>query len=219
MLSSERPEQRGRAYGGVTAADRRSQRRALLMDVAREVLSTDGLAAISIRRVCKQANLSPRYFYESFTNVDELLDSVIERVAADAMDRVVAVAESRSPTTSLTGLARQGVEAMVAVYADDPGPLQILRAGGDAAMRARRDALAKQTLAQMRGYLNTAAGEGADATLIDVAAHLLFSGWLGTLSAYADGELDISRDDLVDRLACLLVGVVRSIRDDPRLAV
>jgi AcrR family transcriptional regulator len=183
------------------------------MDVALEVLASDGLAAISIRRVCKQANLSPRYFYESFTNVDQLLDSVIERVTADAMDRVAAVAGSRSSTTSLTGLARQGVEVMVAVYADDPGPLQILRVG-DAATKARRDNVAEQTLVQMRGYLNAAVGEGADATLIDVAAHLLFSGWLGTLSAYTDGELDISRDELVDRLAHLLVGVVRSIRDD-----
>lgn len=209
---TERQQQRDRAYGGVPAADRRSQRRALLIDVGLQILASDGLAAVSIRRVCKQANLSPRYFYESFADVDTLLDNVIDRVAADALSRIAALADARSPATSVTGLARQSVDVMVAVYADDPHPLQILRAGTDVAMSTRRERLTAQTLAAIRGYLTAAAGEGVDATLIDVAARLLFSGWLGILAAYVDGELAIAREELVDRLTHLLVGVVRSLR-------
>ncbi|PQM47890.1 hypothetical protein C1Y40_01898 [Mycobacterium talmoniae] len=206
-----------RSYGGVTAADRRAQRRTTLLDAALELLDAEGLGGVTIRRVCKQANLSPRYFYESFSTLDELLDSVLDRIATDAFGRVAALAEDRSSTASPDDIARRAVDVMVTIFVDDPRPLRVFGASTEnAAMTTRLASITEQTLAAIRGHLETAAGSGADPMLLDVAAQLLLHGWIGTLTAYTKGDMTLSRDELVDHLARLLLGVVRSAQRDPQ---
>lgn len=90
-----RSEVRERQYGGVSAADRRAQRRRRLLDAGADVIRDRGLAGTSYRAVCREAGLTERYFYESFANVDELLVTVFdEALAAGVADVMAAVAEA-----------------------------------------------------------------------------------------------------------------------------
>ena len=42
-----------------------------------------GEAAVSVRSVCREAELNTRYFYENFADTDELLGAAYDRVAAE----------------------------------------------------------------------------------------------------------------------------------------
>ena len=65
-----------RAYGGVSAEERRAQRRAALVDAALEVIGTRGFSAMTISGLCKDAGLNDRYFAESFENREAVFSAL-----------------------------------------------------------------------------------------------------------------------------------------------
>jgi AcrR family transcriptional regulator len=65
--------------------------------------------AVTVRAVCRQAELTERYFYESFADRDEFVRAVYDDVCARAM----------SALTSAT-TPREAVEQFVALMVDDP---------------------------------------------------------------------------------------------------
>lgn len=60
-------------WKGRSPQARVAQRRAQLVDAAVELLGTEGVAGLTMRAVCRVAELSPRYFYESFADRDALM--------------------------------------------------------------------------------------------------------------------------------------------------
>ncbi|MCC7078027.1 MAG: TetR/AcrR family transcriptional regulator, partial [Acidimicrobiia bacterium] len=70
-------------WAGLPQASRRAQRRTLLLDTAFELLASEGETGMSVRAVCQAARLNPRYFYESFESLDELLVTVYDRVVEE----------------------------------------------------------------------------------------------------------------------------------------
>lgn len=75
---------------GLAPADRRAERRTLLLDAAFDLLGTEGWAGTSVRSVCQAARLNPRYFYESFEDLDELIVAVYDRLVEELGERAVA---------------------------------------------------------------------------------------------------------------------------------
>ena len=65
-------------WTGLPVVERAAERRALLVDAAFDLLGREGDAATTVRAVCQQARLNPRYFYESFADRDELLVAVYD---------------------------------------------------------------------------------------------------------------------------------------------
>ena len=61
-----------RVYGGVSAAQRREERRGRLIKAAGELLATDGIDDLTVRKVAAAAGLSPRFVYEGFTDLEDL---------------------------------------------------------------------------------------------------------------------------------------------------
>src|ERR1700680_1357164 len=77
-----------RPYRGVAAGARVAGRREALIDAALEVFATEGWGALSARRVCEQAGLTRRYFYESFDDLDALLGAAFDRITGRVSDAV-----------------------------------------------------------------------------------------------------------------------------------
>ena len=69
-------------YRGVSAADRIAGRRARLLDAALAVWA-DPETRTTMTAVCAEAGLTERYFYESFSGLDELLTAVMDAIAAE----------------------------------------------------------------------------------------------------------------------------------------
>lgn len=62
-----------RSYAGLPASERRENRRAALIAAATRVYGEVGYAKATVRAICHEAGLTERYFYESFTDKDDLL--------------------------------------------------------------------------------------------------------------------------------------------------
>lgn len=130
-----------RDYAGVGAADRRADRRARMLAAGRALWGAGGPAAVTVRGVCAEAGLTPRYFYEHFTYRETLLCAVYDRVAEELV--AVLVAAGADTGASLLARLRTAITAMLESIAADPHIHRILTADPAevAGLRARRTGL------------------------------------------------------------------------------
>ncbi len=78
-------------WRGSTMQDRATERRERLVAAAYQLVGTEGAAAATVRAVCREAQLSRNYFYENFTDREDLLRALADRVAEEMREFVVAV--------------------------------------------------------------------------------------------------------------------------------
>ena len=125
-----------RPYRGVSAADRRHQRREQLIEAGLQLFGTRGIAAVGIVDVCAEAGLTKRYFYENFASIDALAEAVFEYVTGNLVGVVapaIEVGAGRDPRPALTVYARallsdSRVVRLLAVESQT-GPLKKYRDG------------------------------------------------------------------------------------------
>jgi len=70
----------GRVYRGVSEEARRAERQQRLIDTAIEAFGTRGIRHVSVRDICAGAGFTPRYFYESFKDLDALLEATVDQL-------------------------------------------------------------------------------------------------------------------------------------------
>ncbi|GAB20239.1 putative TetR family transcriptional regulator [Gordonia effusa NBRC 100432] len=78
-----------RDYGGVSADDRREERRLKLIAVGRQMWGRAGIADITVRGICKESGLVYRYFYEHFANRDAFIRAVADQVRDEMVAALV----------------------------------------------------------------------------------------------------------------------------------
>lgn len=117
-MTSTRSGTRGRRYRGASSEQRRSERRARFVDAAVEVYGTRGYRHASVERVCAEAGLTKRYFYESFANSEALLLAAHAHAVQRLRDRVLASASAHAP--DVAAMAAVGIEAFFVTVRDDP---------------------------------------------------------------------------------------------------
>ena len=105
-------------WAGVPLSDRRTERRALLVEAGFALFGAGGEAALSVRSVCRECGLNTRYFYESFTDTDDLLGAVYDDVAeglGEAVEQAIdgAGGSVRERTTA-------GIRAVLGFSSADP---------------------------------------------------------------------------------------------------
>ncbi|MBB2989808.1 AcrR family transcriptional regulator [Mycolicibacterium iranicum] len=105
-------------WAGVPLTDRRAERRALLVDAAFRLFGDGGEAALSVRSVSRECTLNTRYFYESFTDTDDLLGAVYDQVSAELAE-AVADAMARADD-SVRARTRAGMAAVLHFSSADP---------------------------------------------------------------------------------------------------
>ncbi|GFG81559.1 TetR family transcriptional regulator [Mycobacterium gordonae] len=89
--------------------DRHALRRDTLVAAGVELLGGEGGPALTVRAVCRHANLTERYFYESFTDREHFVRAVYDDVCTRAM---ATLTSAKTP--------RAAVEQFVALMVDDP---------------------------------------------------------------------------------------------------
>jgi AcrR family transcriptional regulator len=107
-----------RDYGGISAVDRRAERRRKLLTAGRNIWGESGVAEVTVRGVCNAAGLIPRYFYEQFPNRDALLFAVSDDIRDQLLDALV-VAGIGDPGT-LRDKLRSALTAFLDIIAADP---------------------------------------------------------------------------------------------------
>jgi len=182
-------------FNGVSADDRRVNRRNRLVASAFEIAGAEGAGALGVGRVC----LTKRYFYESFASLAELQSAVVDYAIAAMSDRV----DPFRPTEP-GGPPQAWLEAFVGALVDDECLARVLLTethGG--ALSPFRHQIIDVAIAGM-------APPGSDPQT-DRRARLVAYAQIGTLSelclAWHKGQLAMERATLVDVLADLFVRI------------
>jgi AcrR family transcriptional regulator len=124
-------------WAGLSAADRQAERRTLLVRAAFALFGDGGEAAVSVRSVCRAAELNTRYFYENFAGTDELLGAVYDGVAGELGEILTAVmASARDGRSRL----QAGIRAVLDFSSADPrrGKILFTEARSNPVLAARR---------------------------------------------------------------------------------
>ncbi|MEC3918833.1 TetR/AcrR family transcriptional regulator [Nocardia sp. CDC160] len=196
-------------YRGTTLDERREQRRRRLLDAALEIVGTQGLAALTVRGVCEQAKVGPRFFYESFTDLDALAATLLDEVQGEALTRA-RTAMTETPGGSDQKL-RAGVAALIIAVTDDPRRANIAFAqayGSELLMRRRFEGMrqvAALLIEQTRVLLDRPEG---DDTALTALAQLITGGAAELILVWLDGGLKVDRPVLIDLVADYVVAMV-----------
>lgn len=193
-----------RIWGGTTLADRRAARRAKLLEAGLDLLGGESGGGVAVRAVCRKAQLTERYFYESFADRDALVLAVYERVADEAQQVLVT---ATSTAQNGVEVARAAVESTVGLMLDDPrkGRVLLVAPLTEPVLTSRGVELAPVLARMIRGQLSPGVS--------DADGDLIATGLLGALTslfaAYLQGTLKVSREDFVAHCVRLLLTVDR----------
>ncbi|MFE3187759.1 TetR/AcrR family transcriptional regulator [Nocardia sp. NPDC059240] len=181
-----------RSYGGRSSVDRATERRARLIDAGFSIVGTEGVAALGMRAVCREAGLSQKFFYESFTDIDELLHAVYA-AALSRLEGVVASAVGAHDLPAVFDAAARLMEA-------DPRVCRILLIEPVADIRLRHHV--RETIPAI---MATAFGDLVTVAPEDPQIKMHFSAVFGALISlfveWIEGNLGTDRDAFV-RHAC-----------------
>lgn len=132
-----------RSYRGMSAEQRLADRRERLMTAAYTLYAKPGFAATTIERLCSEARISNRAFYECFGGREELLQALHERCVEESL-AVVAKALQEAPNT-LDGRVQAGIRAYIEFTTADWRRARIMhvevRRSGDVLTQSRQRAV------------------------------------------------------------------------------
>ncbi|PRX49890.1 TetR family transcriptional regulator [Prauserella shujinwangii] len=188
-----------RPYRGVSAEDRKAERRAKLLEAGLDLLGTVGYERTTMTAVCAHAKLTERYFYESFRSRDELLLAVVDRVAEEIGER--ALAALRDTEGDAGAKARAALTAFVDMLTEDPrkGRAAMVESSASASLRGRRHELLRTFARLVVTQAAALYGAAALPSPRDEINALLFVGGLAELLiAWLGGEIEATPADIVD---------------------
>jgi AcrR family transcriptional regulator len=195
-------------WAGVPAEHRRAQRRSLLLDAAFELLGTDGWSRTTVRAVCQRARLNPRYFYESFPGLDDLVVAVYDRVVDDLLTGLGAALAASAPDP--IARTRTVVGHIVRFVDEDRRCARVLyvEALGNEALNRRRVETGHELveLVERDATRRRLPPRGA-AQVGRISAAILVGGFSELLVAWLAGRIDVGRDQLVDDATVLFLAV------------
>jgi AcrR family transcriptional regulator len=186
-------------YGGRTHAERRLERRERLLAAVLAVWGGDDPRPVTMTRVCAEAGLSERYFYEQFTNLEAAQVAVMERLADEIAQAAVAALDAAEggPEAKM----RAGLSAFVRILTDDPrkGRVAMLETVAVPALRPRRTALLHDFVALVAREARTLHGPAAWGEREGRLAATMFVGGVAQLvTDWLEGGLDATPEEIVD---------------------
>jgi AcrR family transcriptional regulator len=199
-----------RVWRGQTGSARAAARRAQLLEVAFDLLGERGAIGLTVREICRVARLNPRYFYESFDDLDGLLVAVFDQILADTVAVTLAAIE-RAPAT-VEAKTRAALDASFRFMTDDPRRIHLLLADalGHPALAERRIEMVRIAAHQMADQAAAFFGIPRDDALLQSSTYMLAGGLMELLMAWHDGSLQLSIDGLIEHATVLTVGTSRA---------
>jgi len=202
-----------RPYRGVSAEDRRSQRRSRLIEAALDVLGADGIANTTMTAVCAQAGLTERYFYESFRDRRELLVAVFDAWVQELDAAIFAALDAAAP--NLLDSARAAAGALIEILTDDPRKARLhAESIGEEALRERRAEAVRAHAKLLADIMRERGGldQQRHEMPLRLAALVLVGGLAEAVTSWLDGTVAMSRTMLIEECARLSVAAAEVVR-------
>lgn len=201
-----------RAYRGISADDRRAQRRHALIETALDCMHDDGVAGVSVRSVCARARLTARYFYESFDDLNQLLVATVDAVSDEVADEALAALAAAPPELEVQ--VRAAIDAGYGVVATDPRKASALlvAASGHGPLRERRHKIITHYADLIIDGLPVLNGLGLpERRTARATALFVMGGAAEVIEAVLSGRLRMPRAQLVDQLTSMWLAVLSDI--------
>lgn len=203
-----------RPFRGVSAADRVRQRRDALLDAGLRALADGALASVTVDDVSARAGLSKRYFYEHFRTRNDLFAALVDRLIEQVT--AAAASPSRAPNTCMLGRLEEAVVGVVSVLIEDPGNAQLFvdTIGGD----QLRDSVQRTEHSVAAIIIDVTIANtqvtARERTRLDMAALILVAGTAQAVSDWLNGEIDLSRTELLEEIVRLAAAAINTILPD-----
>ena len=184
--------QRRSRWSGVPLEDRQALRRDQLIEAGVGMLGGATGPALTVRAVCREAELTERYFYESFADRDEFVRAVYDDVCNSAMSTLLSAATPR-----------EAVEKFVALMVDDPMRGRVLLLAPEmepVLVRSGADWMPR-FIELLQHKLTTI----SDPAIQNMAATGLIGALTALFTAYLNGRLNASREQFIDYCVSLLL--------------
>lgn len=200
-----------RPYRGVSADDRRAQRRERLLEAGLDVLGEHGIAGVTMTAVRRRAGLTDRYFYESFRDRDDFLLAMLAHSVQLVNTAVLRALETAADDTR--SRVRAVLAAALTEMTDDPRQARAFReAAGDPSVRPHLNlALAAYAKAGAWELGGRRKRTKQDQARLEVAATVLVGGLANAVTSWLEGGLEITRAQLIDECTHLYVAAADSI--------
>src|ERR1700694_1536320 len=201
-----------RPYRGIDAADRVAERRRRLLSAGLDILGAESdVSEVTVRGICRQAGVTARYFYESFTDKDGFVGVVFDWVIAD----IAAPTQAAVAAAPLAEQTRAGIANIVRTIVGDVRVGRLLFSSQlSNAVVARKRGESSALLAMLSGQHAGSVLHLPENEKIKATAHFVVGGVAQTLSAWLVGDIALDPDQLVDQLALVIdeLGVTRLYR-------
>lgn len=115
---------RGRRYRGVSEEARQAERRQRFIEAGLSVFGSRGYHSSTVRSICAEAGLTERYFYESFSNSEDLLCVVYDYTNQRVRERVLAAV--MDAPRDVSAMAYATLVSFLSIMRDDPRMAQLL---------------------------------------------------------------------------------------------
>ncbi len=199
-----------RTWRGKDLAERASVRRNQLFTAALDLIDEGGITAVTVRGVCATSRLTARYFYESFTDLTDLITSLYDELASQAVEAIASGVTSAidDETDPLGSFVRSGMAYLSA----DPRACRFLlvHAAGHPPMHQRRRALIDDLLARATRIWTRAVPDAPSLVTSGLAARFALGGLIEFATAYLEGRLDLTEDECAEAALGLLRAFVTS---------
>jgi AcrR family transcriptional regulator len=205
-----------RRYRGITADERRAQRRQRLLDAGLELFGTEGYAGTSIRTLSGAAAMNSRYFYESFTSREDLLYHVYLGIVSDIATQA---ATAIAPEHTVEDQARSALRAGWLALTADPRKARIVALEvvgvSDRLEQLRRQT--RHTLAEITvSRAMAVARPGIELRLDPVlTSRFLIGGVVEVLVDWMNGEVTAPVDDVIEHFTRLFTAAAYASVVDP----
>lgn len=206
-MPKQTPARTPSRWNGLSTEERQRERRQLLVEAALELLANEGLAGTTVRAVCAKARLNPRYFYESFDELDELVVAVYDHVVGLMRKRIAeALAE-------VGNHPRETVPATVTAIIDfvdedrSMGRVLYVEALGNEALNVRRMQTGFDLVDALQRDVARRRGQSGAEPLARLAAAMLVGGMSEIVSAWLDGRIEMTRDEIIHDTSALVLAV------------
>lgn len=212
MSTASDPSPDLRLWQGQTGSERVDERRHRLMDAAFELLGTEGATAVTVRAVTRASGLSPRYFYESFTDREQLLRAVFDDRFA-VIKRAVGEAMAEA-SNDFDARARASLDATARCLEDDPrlGRAMLRETLADETLRLHAErALPEFVLGVALQALGDSLPDEIDRAALQVAVLAVAGVQVTLFLAWCEGELRLDREELVERVIAVVNAIVGTV--------
>ena len=195
-----------RPYRGVSAVDRRTERRARLKSACLDVVSERGVPEVTVEAVSFRAGLTKRYFYENYADLDALLGELIDDVFTELVDEILRALASEGD--DLGRRARTIVSCLIDFLARDSRRARLyVEAPGQATLRARREEAYRTYTRLLLDHLPVDP-HARDSPRRALAALMVVAGVTEAAVTWLRGTVPLDRHEIVDELTRVMVAVL-----------